>query len=134
MNLLSQIQFFMTLDDSVDLVEKAKEFGFSGETWLPKIQSMRIGDLAEIFSNHYNKPIKIIGSRQGEKLHEDLITTTEISRCELRHNCYVLKSSLKGNFSHFKESENHLSSISSNQNVLTRDELETKLNNLGIFK
>ena len=48
--------------------------------WLPKLKSMRIMDLAEIFSAKYGKPIEVIGMRPGEKLHEDLISPTESIR------------------------------------------------------
>lgn len=73
-------RYVMTLDDSVDLIQKALKHGQSGETWIPCLPSMRVGDLAEIFSEKYKKPIKIIGLRPGEKKHEDLINESESVR------------------------------------------------------
>jgi len=73
-------RYIMTLDDSVTLIQKALEHGSSGETWIPCLPAMKIGDLADIFSKRYNKPIKIIGLRPGEKKHEDLINESESVR------------------------------------------------------
>lgn len=76
-------RFLMTLDDSVDLIQRAIQHGKSGETWIPRLPSMRVGDLAQIFAEKYNKPIKLIGLRPGEKKHEDLINESESIRTRL---------------------------------------------------
>jgi UDP-glucose 4-epimerase len=73
-------RFVMTLSDSVDLIQKAIKHGKSGETWIPCLPAMKVGDLAEIFAEKHNKPIKIIGLRPGEKKHEDLINESESVR------------------------------------------------------
>lgn len=83
-------RFVMTLDESVDLIFNALEKGSSGETWIPILPSMKIGDLAEIFSEKYSKPIKIIGVRPGEKAHEDLINESESIRTTVQDNHYVI--------------------------------------------
>jgi len=75
-------RFLMTLDDSVNLIEAALKDGASGQTWVPLLPAMRIGDLAEIFATKYSKTIKVIGLRPGEKLHEDLINESESVRTE----------------------------------------------------
>lgn len=83
-------RFLMTLDDSVDLIQTALNMGKSGETWIPRLPSMRVGDLAEIFSKKYNKPIKYIGLRPGEKKHEDLINESESTRTRSVGQHYVI--------------------------------------------
>lgn len=87
---MNMTRFLMTLDDSVDLIEHALTNGFSGETYIPKLPSMRIGDLAEIFSEMSGKPIKMIGLRPGEKMHEDLINASEAPRTRLVGMHYVI--------------------------------------------
>jgi FlaA1/EpsC-like NDP-sugar epimerase len=67
----------MTLDDSIDLIIHTVKNSKTGEIWLPKLKSMSILDLAEIFSERYRKPIKIIGMRPGEKIHEEMITAAD---------------------------------------------------------
>src|SRR5262249_15164651 len=73
-------RFLMTLDQSVDLIFAAIEGARTGETWIPKLPAMKIGDIAEIFSERYHKDIKRIPERPGEKMHEDLINESESTR------------------------------------------------------
>jgi UDP-N-acetylglucosamine 4,6-dehydratase len=73
-------RFFMPLSDSVKLITTAIENGDNGTTWVPNVDSYLISDLAELFSHHYNKPVVKVGIRPGEKIHETLINTTEISK------------------------------------------------------
>ena len=73
-------RFVMTLDDSVDLILNTLKSGKSGETWIPRLPAMRIGDLAAIFAERSGKTVKIIGLRPGEKAHEDLINESESVR------------------------------------------------------
>lgn len=73
-------RFVMTLDDSVDLILNTLKSGKSGETWIPRLPAMKIGDLAAIFAERSGKAIKIIGLRPGEKAHEDLINESESVR------------------------------------------------------
>jgi len=83
-------RFLMTLDDSIDLIIHAAEHAKSGEIVLPRLKSMLIQDLAEIFSERANKPIKIIGLRPGEKLHESLISESESPRISQDKDHYIL--------------------------------------------
>ncbi len=76
-------RFLMTLDQSVDLIFKTIEFGASGETWIPKLPAMRIGDIADVFAEHYGKEVKKIEERPSEKMHEDLINESESTRTRL---------------------------------------------------
>lgn len=76
----SMTRFLMTLDDSVDLILTTIKNGESGETWIPRLPSMKVGDLADLFSKMYSKPVKLIGLRPGEKQHEDLINESESVR------------------------------------------------------
>lgn len=94
----SMTRFFMTLDQSVDLIAHALVFGSTGETWIPEVPAIKILDLAKYFSVRYNKPYEIVGKRPGEKLHECLINECEIERTQLisidTTHFYVVKPSL----------------------------------------
>lgn len=61
-------RFWLRLEDGVGFVLKNFERMHGGEIFIPKIPSMRITDLAEAIAP--NVPIKVIGIRPGEKLHE----------------------------------------------------------------
>jgi UDP-N-acetylglucosamine 4,6-dehydratase len=61
-------RFWITLQDGVDFVFKNFRRMYGGEIFVPKIPSSRITDLATAMAP--DMPIKIIGIRPGEKLHE----------------------------------------------------------------
>ncbi|ANV97502.1 UDP-N-acetylglucosamine 4,6-dehydratase (inverting) [Helicobacter enhydrae] len=64
-------RFWITLEDGVKFVLKSLERMHGGEIFIPKIPSMKITDLAKALAP--NLPLKIIGIRPGEKLHEVMI-------------------------------------------------------------
>lgn len=122
-------RFIMTLDESIDLIEETLLNADSGEIWLPKLNSMKIIDLARIFSELYQKPIKITGIRPGEKLHEDLISHTESMRV-LNQDKYYKMLSVHNEINIQSEQFNY----SSNQNLLSQNELFEYLEKLKIFE
>ena len=122
-------RFIMTLDQSIDLIEATLQGARNGEIWLPKIVSMRIIDLAEIFAEKFKKEIKIIGSRPGEKIHEDLIGETESTRVKFEHNYYKMSPISETTTT---ETSNSFA-LSSSQNLLSKAELKKYLNSIGIL-
>lgn len=66
-------RFYMTLDDSVDLVLLALEKMEGGEVFIPKLPAYRLGDLAEAFGGRF---VPLTG-RGPEKLAEALIGEDE---------------------------------------------------------
>ncbi len=65
-------RFWITLEQGVELVFKALEESYGGETYISKIPSFRVTDLAEAMLPGVK--LKEIGIREGEKLHEIMIT------------------------------------------------------------
>ena len=61
-------RFMITLQQGVDFVLKNFERMQGGEIFVPKIPSMKMVDLANAMAPHL--PIKVIGIRPGEKMHE----------------------------------------------------------------
>lgn len=122
-------RYLMTLDDSINLILKALNDGESGSTWLPKLRSMRIRDLAQIFSEMYGKPVEEIGLRPGEKLHEDLISEPESVRvCEV-DDFFVIAPA-------FEEISRDVKMFhyASDQNVLSYEELKAYLTEIGMLR
>lgn len=74
----------MSLDDAVDLVLFAFENANSGDLFVNKAPAGTIGDLAQALIELTGKtvPIKIIGTRHGEKLYETLCTREEMAKAE----------------------------------------------------
>lgn len=84
-------RFIMTLDESVDLIEYSILKCESGDTAIPKLKSMNIKDLIEIFSTKYNKPVTKGSIRPGEKIYESLINDTQYARTIEQDGYYVIK-------------------------------------------
>jgi UDP-N-acetylglucosamine 4,6-dehydratase len=121
-------RFLMTLDDSVDLIQAAITKGKSGETWIPRLPSMKVGDLARIFAEKYDKPIKLIGLRPGEKKHEDLINESESIRTRVTDDGlhYVIGPA-------FNAGSGQPFTYTSADDVMDPDKLRKHLDSLGII-
>lgn len=68
-------RFNITLDEGVDLVLRAIELMWGGEIFVPKIPSYRIVDVARAVAPEAE--LRFIGIRPGEKLHEEMVTSTD---------------------------------------------------------
>lgn len=75
-------RFMMTLEDAVELVLFALKSGNNGDIFVQKSPSSTIGDLALALKQLYQSevPVKIIGTRHGEKLYETLVNREEMSK------------------------------------------------------
>ena len=71
----SMTRFNISLSEGVDMVLWALQNALGGELFVPKIPSYRITDLAEAIGPSCEKPIT--GIRPGEKIHEEMITTSD---------------------------------------------------------
>ena len=65
-------RFWITLEEGVELVFKALEESKGGETYISKIPSFKVTDVAKAMLPECT--LKEIGIREGEKLHEVMIT------------------------------------------------------------
>jgi len=79
-------RFVMSIPKAVELVLKAVEVARGSEIFIFKMPALRVGDLAEVMISElaprygYNPKdikIKVIGKREGEKNHEELLTEDE---------------------------------------------------------
>jgi UDP-glucose 4-epimerase len=77
-------RFLMTLADSVDLVLHAFQHGHQGDLFVQKAPASTVGDLAQalIELSGRSSPVKIIGTRHGEKLYETLVSREELVKAE----------------------------------------------------
>jgi FlaA1/EpsC-like NDP-sugar epimerase len=87
---------------------------------------MKIGDLAELFSERSGKPINIIGLRPGEKTHEDLLNESESSRTRQEGSHYVIDPA-------FKSGSGERFTYSSAEDVMSKEELHKHLTKLGVI-
>ena len=68
-------RFWLTIEDGVQFVLDSLERMHGGEIFVPKIPSYRITDVAEAIGPGCEKPI--IGIRPGEKIHEEMISSSD---------------------------------------------------------
>ncbi len=68
-------RFWISLQQGVELVIKALKDAKGGETFISKIPSFKITDLAEAMLPGCDKPE--VGIREGEKLHEIMVTVED---------------------------------------------------------
>jgi UDP-N-acetylglucosamine 4,6-dehydratase (inverting) len=68
-------RFNISLDGGVDMVLHALEHAWGGEIFIPKIPSYRILDVAKAIAP--NCEYKVVGIRPGEKIHEEMITSSD---------------------------------------------------------
>jgi len=71
----SMTRFNISLQGGVDMVMHALETAWGGEIFVPKIPSYKILDVAEAIGPECQKPV--IGIRPGEKIHEEMITSSD---------------------------------------------------------
>ncbi len=77
-------RFMMSTDEAVELVLHAFEHGKAGDIFVQKAPAATIGTLAEAVLEVFgaDNPIKVIGTRHGEKLYETLLTREEMVRSQ----------------------------------------------------
>jgi UDP-N-acetylglucosamine 4,6-dehydratase len=68
-------RFNISLQEGVDIVLHALENAWGGELFVPKIPSYRITDVADAIAPECKQ--EIVGIRPGEKIHEEMITSSD---------------------------------------------------------
>jgi UDP-glucose 4-epimerase len=120
-------RFLLSLNQAVDTIFAALRDGKRGETFIPRVPSALITDLAEILIG--DRPIKttVTGVRPGEKIHEILISEEECHRTIERGNYYAIMPILP-EVNLEKEFKPAISKeYSSDDDLMTREELQKLL-------
>lgn len=81
-------RFNITLEESVEFVLKICEKSVGYEIFVPKIPSFRVVDLASAVKS--TNKLKFIGIRPGEKIHEEMITTSDSKSVVELKDSYIL--------------------------------------------
>ena len=81
-------RFWISLYEGVQTVIKALEQSYGGETFITKIPSFNVVDLAEAMLPGCTK--KQVGIREGEKLHEIMITAEDSARTYEYDRHYII--------------------------------------------
>jgi len=81
-------RFNITLKEGVNFVVSCLDKMWGGELFVPKIPSYHILDLAKAIAPDCKR--EIIGIRPGEKLHEEMVTTTDAMNTIEFENYYAI--------------------------------------------
>jgi FlaA1/EpsC-like NDP-sugar epimerase len=84
-------RFLLSLEEAVDTIFAAVREGRPGETFIPRVRSALVINLARALIGGRNINIKISGTRPGEKLHESLVSEEEALRTVERGKYYVIQ-------------------------------------------
>ena len=131
-------RFWISLTQGVELVIKALEEATGGETFISKIPSFKITDLAEAMMPGCEKPE--VGIREGEKLHEimvtveDSMTTYEYDKHFIVYPQMVWNNRQKPNMSGKKVPEGFSYSSDNNTEWLTVEEIRELLKTVDLEK
>ncbi|MES1943243.1 UDP-N-acetylglucosamine 4,6-dehydratase [Salinisphaera sp. PC39] len=86
-------RFWITLQQGVDFVLKSFERMYGGETFVPKIPSVRIIDVARAMAP--DATTTVVGIRPGEKLHEVMCPADDSHLTLEFRDHYVIKPTIK---------------------------------------
>lgn len=129
-------RFLLRLEEAIDLVFKATIEGETGQLFVKKMPACYITELAKVMSekltNNNNYPIKEVGIRPGEKIHEVLVSEEEMRRAVETVDHYTI-------YPHGKLEEpillNNIIEYSSDKtHILNQDEIISLLQKTGWIK
>ena len=135
-------RFLMSLEDSVDLVLYALKHGKQGDLFVQKAPGSTLADLAQALKEIFkkNNPVRIIGTRHGEKLYESLISREEMAKAVDMGDYYRVPSDNRDlNYAqYFSEGEEKLSKLddytSHNTDQLSVEKIKKLLLKLDYIK
>jgi FlaA1/EpsC-like NDP-sugar epimerase len=88
---LNMTRFLLTLEQAVDAVLAAVQGGLPGDTYVPRVPSARISDIAKALIGNLRIEIKVTGIRPGEKIHEVLVSEEEAIRTVRRGDHFAIR-------------------------------------------
>lgn len=135
-------RFLMSLEDSVDLVLYAFAHARQGDIFVQKAPASTVADLAQALKEIFgkDKPIRVIGTRHGEKLYESLISREEMAHAKDLGGYYRIPADNRDlNYAkYFSEGEENISHqddyTSHNTERLTVGQVKALLLNLDFIK
>jgi UDP-glucose 4-epimerase len=116
-------RFLLSLDRAVDTIFAALQQAERGETYIPRVPSARVIDIAEVLIG--DRPVKtaVIGIRPGEKVHEILVSEEEAHRTVERGAYYGIMPILPELRLRDQTRQTLEGEYSSADNVITKDEV-----------
>lgn len=126
-------RFLLSLNQAVDVIFAALKGAKPGDTYIPRVPSARMTDLAAVLIGDRNIETKITGIRPGEKIHEILVSEEESFLTEDRGNYYSISSILPEVSENYQVDRALQAEYSSKDCVMTREDLHTLLEGYGLL-
>ena len=139
----SMTRFIMSLEEAIDLVLFAFEYGNNGELLIMKAPACTIQTQAEAVCELFGgkkEDIKVIGIRHGEKMYETLLTNEECAKAVDMGNFYRVPADNRGlNYDkYFKEGDEERNTLtefnSNNTKRLNLEETKAKIASLSYIQ
>lgn len=128
-------RFMLTLPQAIDLVFYSLKHGQGGETFVKKAPAANMVEFAktyaELATGNPDYPVKYVGIRPGEKIHEILVSSEEMRRTKDKGSHFVIsrqQQSYDPETLKYPDVPDEYSS--SNVKQLNREELESLMRNL----
>ena len=83
-------RFLLSLAQAVDTVFTALQEARPGETYIPRVASATVMQIAKALIGERDIRIDVIGIRPGEKIHEILVSEEEANHCVERGDYYAI--------------------------------------------
>ena len=83
-------RFLLSINQAVDTVFCALREANRGETYVPRAPSATVENIARALIGDRQIPVKIIGIRPGEKMHEIMVSEEEAHHCVRRGSYYAI--------------------------------------------
>ena len=83
-------RFLLSLDQAVDTIFAALRGADRGDTFIPRVPSARVTDIASVLIGDRPIEMNVTGIRPGEKVHEILVSEEEAHRTVARDGYYVI--------------------------------------------
>jgi FlaA1/EpsC-like NDP-sugar epimerase len=120
-------RFLLSLEQAVDTIFAALKEAEPGETYIPRVPSSLVTDIAKALIGEEKIEITVTGIRPGEKVHEILVSEEEAHRTIERGDYYVIKPMLP-ELRRTEEIQNPIGhEYSSADNVMSRDKVSELL-------
>jgi UDP-glucose 4-epimerase len=87
-------RFMIGLEQAVDTIFDAMNQALPGQTYVPRIPSCRVVDIARVLMHGKDIPVTYTGIRPGEKIHEILVSEEECARTFAHNGYYVIDPAL----------------------------------------
>ena len=139
----SMTRFIMSLEEAIDLVLFAFEYGNNGDLLIMKAPACTIQTQAEAVCELFGgkkEDIKVIGIRHGEKMYETLLTNEECAKAVDMCNFYRVPADNRGlNYDkYFKEGDEERNTLtefnSNNTKRLNLEETKAKIASLSYIQ